>query len=172
MTPIYAATTTTIVFDADVTVESSSDVEIIGGNTVFDGAGLSPLFVVDGGRLTLRSLELRNGYTMGNGGALSLHNGAFVEIIDCVISDSSAVNGGGVAVESSSVLVMIGSSLMGNHASTVKYLRLVMLSRLLTSFTLQRIILVVSIGIPTIPKLVTRRRDEPTLVRCERETSR
>ena len=135
MTPIYAAATTTIVFDAEITLGSSSDVEIIGENTVFDGTGSSRLFVVDGGRLTLRSLELRNGYTTGNGGALSLLNGAFVEIINCVVDDSSAVNGGGVAVDSGSVLVMIGSSVIGNQASSVKCLRQVLLSRLLTLFS-------------------------------------
>ena len=132
ITKIHAAASTTMVFDDEITLESSSDVEIIGENTVFDGAGPSVasrravpsrLFVVDGGRLTLRSLELRNGYTTGNGGALSLLNGAFVEIINCVVSNSSAVNGGGVTVDSGSVLVMIGSSVIGNHASRVKCLR-------------------------------------------------
>ena len=119
MTPIYPAATT-IVFDAEIALGDSSDVEIIGDHTVFDGAGSSRLFVVDGGRLTLRSLELRNGYTTGNGGALSLLNGAFVEIFNCVVSDSSAIKGGAAAVDFGSMLVIIGSSVIGNHASNVK----------------------------------------------------
>ena len=172
MTPIYAAAKTTIVVDAEITLDSSSDVEIIGENTVFDGAGSSRLFVVDSGRLTLRSLELRHGYTTGNGGAISLLNGAFVEIINCVVSESTAVSGGAASVDSGSVLLIIGSSVIGSHASNVKCLRLVLLSRLLTSFSRQRIIVAVSIGMSrdrqctsTVPKLVTRRRDEPTLER-------
>ena len=118
MTPIYAAATTTIVFDAEITVGYSSDVEIVGENTFFDGAGSSRIFVVDGGHLKLRDLELRNGSTAGNGGALSLLNGAFVEIINCVISGSSAVDrGGGIAVDSGTNLVIAGSSMNGNTAS-------------------------------------------------------
>ena len=116
MTPVYAAATT-IVFDAEITIGYSSDVEIIGENTVFDGAGSSRLFVVNGGRLTLRSLVLRNGHTTGNGGALSLLNGAFVEIYNCSISGSSAYNGGGAAVYSGSTLVINGSSIDNNTAT-------------------------------------------------------
>ena len=71
LSSIYAAATTTIVFGAENTPDISSYVAIIGENTVFDGAGSSPLWIVDGGRLTLRSLELRIGYTTGNGDALS-----------------------------------------------------------------------------------------------------
>ena len=148
MSPIYAAATTTIMFNAEITLGSSSDVEIIGENTVFDGAGSSPLWVVDGGHLILRSLELGNGYITGKGGALPLLNSAFVEIINCGVGDSSAVNGGGVAVDSDSVLVMIGSSLIGNHASNVKCRRQVLSSILFTSFSQQRRIVANSIGIP------------------------
>ena len=121
--PIYTAATT-IVFAAEITVGYNSDVEIIGDNsmpnyTVFDGAGSSRLFVVDGGRLKLRSLVFRNGHTTGNGGALSLLNGAFVEIFNCIVSGSSAVNGGGAAVDSGSTLVINGSSIGDNAASGV-----------------------------------------------------
>ena len=60
---------------------------------------------------------LRNGYTSGNGGALSLPNGAFVDIFDCIVDSSSAVNGGGALVDSGSNLVISGSSIGGNTAS-------------------------------------------------------
>ena len=179
MKPINVAATTTIVFDAETTLDSSSDVEIVRENTVVDGAGSSRIFVVDGSILTLRSIELRNGYTaLGNGGALSLLNCTFVEIINCVVSDSTDVNGGAASVDSGSVLLIIGSSVIGNH-TTVICLRLVLLFRLLTSFSRQRIIVAVSIGMsgdrqctPAVHELVTRRRDEQALDRCERETSR
>ena len=102
VTPVYAVSTT-IVFDAEITVGYLSDVEIIGESTVFDGAGSSRLFVVDGGRLKLSSLVLRNGYTTDNGGAFYLLNSAFAEMFNCIISgSSSAVNGGGAAVYSRS----------------------------------------------------------------------
>ena len=97
MTPINAAATI-IVFDTEITLDSSSDVEIIVENTVFDGAGSSRFFTVDYGRFILHSLELRDGNTTGNGGALSLLDGAFVEIINCVVSGSVAVIGGVASV--------------------------------------------------------------------------
>ena len=138
----------------------------------------SCLYRVDGGRLTLRSLELRNGHTTGNGGALSLLNGAFVEIINCVVSDSSAVNGDGAAVDSGSVLAMIGSSLVGNRASIVKCLRQVLLFKTLTSFSLQRIIdgnNTATVSSPAFALasglVVGSPSDQSTLGRCERETS-
>ena len=107
----------TFVFSGGIELDSSDNLEIAGDSSVFDGNESSRLFLVDGGKLKLRNLVLRNGAAAGDGGAISALNGAFVELTNCIVADSIAQNGGALAVGNGSELVMMISSVTNNSAN-------------------------------------------------------
>jgi hypothetical protein len=87
---------TTFEFEAAISIGSGQDAAVTGtaGSSIFDGRDSNRLFiVVDGAKLTLRGLVLRNGRANvddleGHGGALLMRNVAHVELANCEVTDN------------------------------------------------------------------------------------
>jgi CSLREA domain-containing protein len=91
------------------------------GKVTINGAGKTRIFNTDmpnGESLTLSGLTLTNGKTIGNGGALHLGPNDNATVIDCVITGNTAISGGGIALAIDADLVLVGSTLSGNVATT------------------------------------------------------
>ena len=99
----------TIYLIRDITLDAAlppitSEILIEGNGHAINGAERFRIFDVDGGRLTLKDLELRGG-SATHGGALRLRNGARVEAATIAFVDNSAISGGAIATESLDVVL-------------------------------------------------------------------
>ena len=111
---------------SDVTIDG----DVIGGDDVADitisgdsdGSGShSPgdtrIFDVSGGTVTIKSLDIADGYTSANGGAILLRDGAALNLINSTVRDSySQVFGGGIANDKGT-LNITASTISGNTAA-------------------------------------------------------
>lgn len=100
------------VITLDATLAITTNIVIEGGGYAIDGAG-NQIFSVTAGSLTANNLNIRNGWTEGNGGAISAANAA-VTLNNSVVSGSGAkVLGGGIYALDSD-LTLIDSVVSGN----------------------------------------------------------
>jgi hypothetical protein len=104
----------TIIFTTAKTILSNVTIDGA-GQIVLSGGNAKQLFGVDtGDALTLRRITLTNGYSAGDGGAISNYGTLIVE--DSTIRDSVAVASGGAIVSYGPVTVT-NSTLSGNRAA-------------------------------------------------------
>lgn len=94
--------------------------EIIGAGaqqTIIDADNNSKVFLIDGTfAVTLANLTATNGSATGSGRGGGVHSiGADLTILNCVVSNSSAFNGGGVVGDSGSLFID-GSAIVDNLA--------------------------------------------------------
>ncbi len=112
----------TIYLIRDITLDAAlppitSEILIEGNGHAINGAERFRIFDVDGGKLRLRDLELREG-SATQGGALRLLNGARVHASTVAFVENSAISGGAIATESLDVQLDIDDSrFAGNRAS-------------------------------------------------------
>ena len=96
----------------------TSEISIKGNGYTISGADEFRLFDVDGGRLTISDLTLRDGDAT-QGGAIRLINGARVTAANVAFTDNLASYGGAIATESSDVrLDVSASSFVGNQGDS------------------------------------------------------
>ena len=94
----------------------TSEITIAGNGYAISGADKFRIFDVDGGRLTISDMTLRDGDAI-QGGAIRLRNGARVSAKNVTFSDNAADYGGAIVTEDSDVrLVVSESRFIGNQA--------------------------------------------------------
>ncbi|MCB1493525.1 MAG: VCBS repeat-containing protein, partial [Rhodobiaceae bacterium] len=99
---------TDITIDGDVSGDGRADV-------IIDANDASRVFHVSGGSSTLASLDLRNGRSTGDGGAVLINAGATLAIDRTTIRDSDAANGGAIA--NAGTLDLTTSTISGGSTS-------------------------------------------------------
>ena len=91
-------------------------ITIRGGGHTISGAGKFRIFEVNGGRLTINSLTMTEGFSKEHGGALLLQNGAYLALLESTLRDNFATSGGGIAtMDASNRLTVDRSSFIGNE---------------------------------------------------------
>ena len=95
----------------------------LGGGEGFalSGGGLVRCLYFRGGDALLMNLEVKNGYGSSKGGAVLLEGGAWVTMVACQVTGSSAgaASGGGVYVQDSgTMLVLLRCAFVGNVANS------------------------------------------------------
>jgi hypothetical protein len=134
--PAGEATGDAITFDASLAgktiVLGGTELAITSGLTIdgedrgitIDGDDLSRVFNINtADDVTLANLTLTRGNGAGaDGGAVFVTGGGATALNDTVISDSSALHGGGIALIGVSQLSILRSSISGNNASAVGFL--------------------------------------------------
>lgn len=105
--------------ETTISIPSGTSVTVIGSEeAAVDGGHALQLFEVTGGTLSLATLELRNGNGT-SGAAVSAKDNSTLILDNCEVTGNNATtNGGAIAVESYSELVLVGNNLFrGNTAS-------------------------------------------------------
>ena len=96
----------------------TSEITIEGNGYTISGSDEFRIFDVDGGRLTISDMTLRDGDAT-QGGAIRLINGARVTAANVAFSDNLAGHGGAIATESADVrLDVSSSSFIGNQGDS------------------------------------------------------
>ncbi len=103
--------------DLDATLPPiTSEITIEGNGFAISGSRKFRIFDVDGGRLTISDMTLRDGDAI-QGGAIRLRNGAQVSAKNVTFSDNAADYGGAISTESSDVRLDVSESrFIGNKA--------------------------------------------------------
>lgn len=106
------------VITLDGTLTVSSNMVIDGGGLAIDGAG-NQIFNVSAGSLTASNLNIRNGWSESNGGAIAV-SGAAVTLINSVVSDSGAKALGGGIYALNSNLSLIDSAVISSATGVLE----------------------------------------------------
>lgn len=91
-------------------LEPTVSMEIIGAgaqDTIIDGGGATKVFLISGALdVSMASLTVTNGTATGTGRGGGIHSiGANLTLRDCVVSDSTGFNGGGVVGDGGSLFI-------------------------------------------------------------------
>jgi hypothetical protein len=81
-----------------------------------DGRGISRIFYGSNTNVTFRNIIFMNGYSANGGGALLAKNGSTINLVNCSIVRSSALNGGAMKIQNST-LTVTHSSFNNNDGS-------------------------------------------------------
>ena len=95
------------------------NIKIVGKKCIVDGRGKARCFAIHNGKVTLRSITIRNGYmAWGNGGGVLLNSHCKLILKKCVLKNNKAykANGGAVAVNDHSILISSDSKFYYNKA--------------------------------------------------------
>ena len=108
---------------ADIVLRStlpsiSGDVEVEGNGHAIDGAGANRIFVVDGGKLTVRDLTLANGSSDEDGGAILIQGNGELIVEDSTFTHNESMKGGGaISTSDSNVRLEVRRSIFDGNSS-------------------------------------------------------
>ena len=95
------------------------NIKIVGKHCIVDGRGKARCFGIHEGKVTLRSITIRNGYMAnGNGGGILLNTHCKLILKKCVLKNNVAykANGGAVACNDHTILISSDSKFYYNKA--------------------------------------------------------
>jgi hypothetical protein len=82
--------------------------------TTLDGGGVAPTVAVTAGAVTITGFTITGGYSVGQGGGLSVTGTSPVTVESCVITGNTSTDGGGVYSYVGAHLVLVDTTIAGN----------------------------------------------------------